>query len=56
MGWVFIVIPLLIHFSMIMVLVVTEPWMLYWLLIHFIVYRCYKYIVTIVRTDGINIL
>ena len=35
---------------------VTEPWMLYWLLIPFIVYRCFKYIVTIVRTDAINIL
>ena len=38
------------------IVLVTEPWMLYWLLIHFIVYRCYKYIVTIVRTDAINIL
>ena len=45
-----------IHFSMIIILVVIEPWMLYWLLINFIVYRCFKYILTIVRTDAINIL
>ena len=32
MGWVFIVIPLLIHFYAIVL--VTEPWLLYWLLNH----------------------
>ena len=45
-----------IGFNMIMYWWLLKPWMLYWLLIPFIVYRCFKYIVTIVRTDAIDIL